>query len=139
MNLKLIRKYPASDCMIGELYVNDKFECYTCEDIERPLKIAGVTSIPRGFYEVIINFSERFQKPLPLLLKVPNYDGVRIHPGNTSADTEGCILPGKGKTKNSVTQSRDAFDVLFKKLNGVYQKEKIIIEVTGEKPFPYTA
>lgn len=131
MELKLIRKYPAADCVIGELYVNGKFECYTCEDIERPVKLAGVTAIPRGFYEVVITFSQRFQKPLPLLLNVPNYDGVRIHPGNTSADTEGCILPGKGKTKNSVTQSRDAFAVLFKKLDDAAKKEKIILEVTG--------
>jgi hypothetical protein len=131
MNLKLIRKYPASDCVIGELYVNDQFECYTCEDIERPVKLDGVTAIPRGNYEIVITFSERFQKLLPLLLNVPNYDGVRIHPGNTSADTEGCILPGKGKTENSVTQSRDAFAVLFPKLDAAAKKEKIFLEITG--------
>lgn len=131
MDLKLIRKYPATDCVIGELYVNGKFECYTLEDIERPLKIAGVTAIPRGHYEVVINFSARFKKPLPLLLNVPNYDGVRIHPGNASADTEGCILPGKTKTKNSVLQSRDAFNALFTKLKVAAGKEKIIIEITG--------
>lgn len=131
MDLKLIRKYPAADCVIGELYVNGKFECYTLEDIERPLKIAGVTAIPRGHYEIVINYSARFKKPLPLLLNVPNYDGVRIHSGNTSADTEGCILPGKTKTKNSVLQSRDAFNALFTKLQAAAGKEKIIIEITG--------
>lgn len=131
MNLKLIRKYPASDCMIGELYVNDKFECYTCEDVERPVKVAGLTAIPRGHYEIVITYSERFKKPLPLLLNVPNYSGVRIHPGNTSQDTEGCILPGKGKTKNSVTQSKDAFAVLFPKLDAAAKKEKIFLEITG--------
>jgi hypothetical protein len=131
MNLKLIRKYPDTDCIIGELYINDKFECYTCEDIERLVKVASVTAIPRGHYEVVITFSERFQKPLPLLLNVPNYSGVRIHPGNTSKDTEGCILPGKGKTKNTVTQSKDAFQVLFSKLEAAAKKEKIFIEITA--------
>lgn len=131
MELKLIRKYPDKECVIGELFVNGKFECYTCEDIERPVKLAGVTAIPRGHYEVVITFSQRFQKPLPLLLNVPNYDGVRIHPGNTAKDTEGCILPGKGKTKTSVTQSRDAFAALFKKLEDASKKEKIILEIVG--------
>ena len=131
MELKLIRKFPAPDCVIGELYVNGKFECYTCEDIERPVKLAGVTAIPRGHYEVVITYSERFKKQLPLLLNVPNFSGVRIHTGNTSKDTEGCILPGKGKTKNSVTQSRIAFDALFTKLKAAAVKEKIILEITG--------
>lgn len=131
MELKLIRKFPAPDCVIGEFYVNGKFECYTCEDIERPVKLAGVTAIPRGHYEVVITYSERFKKQLPLLLNVPNYSGVRIHPGNTSKDTEGCILPGKGKTKNAVTQSRLAFDALFTKLKAAAVKEKIILEITG--------
>ena len=131
MNLKLIRKYPNVDCVIGELYVNNKLECYTCEDIERPVKIHGVTAIPRGIYEVVITYSDRFKKPLPLLLNVPNYEGVRIHPGNTAADTEGCILPGKGKTLNSVTQSVEAFSALFAKLDLASKKEKIYIEIKG--------
>jgi hypothetical protein len=136
MNLKLIRKYPAPDCIIGELYVNDTFECYTLEDIERPVKLAGVTAIPRGHYEVVITFSARFKKLLPLLLNVANFDGVRIHSGNTSADTEGCVLVGKTRTKTSVLQSRDAFASLFKKLQAAAVKEKIILEVTGTNPFP---
>lgn len=131
MNIKLIRKYPASDCVIGELYVNNQFECYTCEDIERPVKIAGVTAIPRGIYEVVITYSDRFKRLLPLLMNVPNYEGVRIHPGNTAADTEGCILPGSGKTQNSVTHSVDAFNILYSKIELAAKTEKIFIEVKG--------
>ena len=131
MNLKLIRKFPADECVIGELYVNNKFECYTCEDIERAVKIAGVTAIPRGIYEVVITFSDRFKRPLPLLVNVPNYAGIRIHPGNTAADTEGCILPGKERTTNSVLQSVDAFSALFAKLELAAKSEKIFIEIKG--------
>ena len=131
MNLKLIRKFPADECVIGELYVNNKFECYTCEDIERAVKIAGVTAIPRGIYEVVITFSERFKKPMPLLVNVPNYAGVRIHPGNTAADTEGCILPGKERTATGVLQSVDAFSALFVKLELAAKSEKIFIEIKG--------
>jgi len=136
MNLKLIRRYPSADCVIGELFVNNVFECYTCEDVERPVKIAGVTAIPRGIYEVVITYSERFKKPLPLLLNVPGYEGIRIHPGNTAADTEGCILPGKEKSATSVSQSVAAFTELFEKLQFAVKTEKIYIEVKGTYDVP---
>jgi hypothetical protein len=133
MELTLIRKSPAADCVIGELFVNGAFECYTLEDVERPLKIAGMTAIPRGHYEVIIDFSARFKKQMPRLLNVPGYEGIRIHSGNTSADTEGCILVGTAKTKNSVTSSRIAYNALFPKLQAATKKEKIIIEIRGDR------
>jgi hypothetical protein len=131
MDLKLIRKFPSTNCVIGELYVNGVFECYTLEDIERPLKIAGLTAIPRGHYEVIIDFSARFKKQMPRLLNVPGFEGVRIHSGNTSADTEGCILVGKTKSKDAIAQSRDAYNALMPKLQKATLTEKIIIEITG--------
>jgi hypothetical protein len=136
MNLKLIRKFPGKDCIMGELYVNDQFECFTLEDIERPFKIAGVTAIPRGFYKIVITFSARFKKPLPLLLEVPDFDGVRIHSGNTSENTEGCILVGKIKKQNSIEESRLAFNTLFPKLELASQTEKIFIEITGDPAMP---
>ncbi|HXC06995.1 MAG TPA: DUF5675 family protein [Bacteroidia bacterium] len=131
MNIKLLRKYPGTDCVIGELYINNVFECFTCEDVERDVKIPGETAIPRGIYEVVITFSARFKRPLPLLLNVPGYEGIRIHPGNTAADTEGCLLPGKGRTPNSVTQSTDAFNALYAKIEAATAKEKIFIEIKG--------
>jgi len=79
----------------------------------------------------VITFSERFQKPLTLLLNVPNYTGLRIHPGNNAANTDGCILPGKGKTINSITHSQDAFADLFQKLDAASKVEKIFLEITG--------
>jgi hypothetical protein len=95
MELKVLRKELTARSTIGELHVDGKFECFTLEDAVRPVKIKGVTAIPAGAYEVVVNFSQRFQRPLPLLLNVPNFDGVRIHAGNTDADTEGCPLVGK--------------------------------------------
>jgi hypothetical protein len=132
MELKLVRKELTDACTIGELFVNGVFECYTLEDKVRPVKIKGETAIPTGHYEVIVSFSSRFKKPLPLLVNVPNFDGIRIHPGNTKKDTEGCILVGQKKTKNSVLNSRAAFDVLFQKIEAAAKTEKIFIEITQE-------
>ena len=53
---------------------------------------------------------------LPLLLNVPEFEGVRIHSGNSNHDTEGCILVGKTRSKDFIGQSRKAFDTLFEKM-----------------------
>ena len=81
MELRIKRTDFSDQSTIGELSVNGQFECYTLEDKVRPEKIAGKTAILAGRYEVVISFSQRFQRPLPLLLKVPNFEGIRIHPG----------------------------------------------------------
>jgi hypothetical protein len=129
MELQVKRTDFSEESTIGELWVNGGFECYTLEDKVRPVKIAGKTAIPSGRYEVIINFSQRFQKQLPLLLNVPNFEGVRIHPGNTAANTEGCILVGETKTENFVGESRWAFNRLFEKLKAASETEKIFMEI----------
>ena len=129
MDLMLRREPSGEDFTRGELTVNGSFECFTLEDKVRPVKIKGITAIPAGAYEVVVTFSERFKRPLPLLLNVPNFDGIRIHPGNTSRDTEGCILVGQKRTKDSVQLSRAAFDVLFAKIAQAATREKIFIEI----------
>jgi hypothetical protein len=131
MNLKLERKIFTEQSTIGELSVNGKFQCFTLEDKVRAVKIHGKTAIPQGIYEVVITFSDRFKKPLPLLLNVPNYAGVRIHSGNTAADTEGCILVGTSKAADFVGGSRVAFKALFDKIQAALKKEKIFFQITG--------
>jgi hypothetical protein len=116
MELDLRRVELSAICTIGELYVDGEFECYTLEDAVRDRKIPGETAIPPGRYQVVLNWSPRFKRILPLLVDVPGFEGVRIHPGNTAADTEGCILVGRVRGASAVFQSRDAFDALFLKL-----------------------
>ena len=129
MELRVERTDFSETSTIGKLYVDDQFECYTLEDKVRPVKIKGKTAIPAGRYEVIINFSQRFGRMLPLFLNVPNFEGVRIHPGNTAADTEGCILVGETKDAEFIGQSKLAFEGLFNKLKTASESEKIFIEI----------
>jgi hypothetical protein len=116
MKLLLKRLHRTENSTIGELYVNGKFECYTLEDVEREVKIKSETAIPKGTYKIIINQSNRFKRLLPLLLNVPNFEGVRIHSGNTNHNTEGCVLVGTTRSKDFIGNSRIAFNKLFKKM-----------------------
>ena len=135
MKLLLIRDPAGDKCTHGKLYVNGVFECFTLEDKDRKLeaggeKVYGGTAIPRGTYEVIINFSQRFKRDMPLLLNVPGYSGVRIHAGNTAEDTEGCVLVGSARGDQCVRNSRVAFGKLFDQLDEAYAaNEAITLEV----------
>ena len=126
MNLTLIRGESTKHSTPGKLYVNGKFECYTLEDVLRPEKIKGETAIDAGTYKVIIDRSNRFKRLLPLLLNVPNFSGVRIHPGNSDQDTEGCILVGDSPATDYLGVSRVAFNRLFSKMQAALKDDESI-------------
>lgn len=138
LSLKLIRNIYTRNSTIGDLSVNGKFECFVLEDPVRPEKIAGITAIPAGTYSVVITRSPKFGRDLPLLEDVPGFEGIRIHPGNSAADTEGCLLPGRTRAMDFVGESRAAFGALFDQLKQAQAKgESIQIEITesGASPF----
>ena len=121
MLLTLDRQPSWRDTTLGLLWVGGAFQCYALEDqVRHGAKIPGVTAIPAGRYRVDITWSPRFGRRLPVLLDVPGFDGVRIHPGNTAADTEGCILVGLGSdtVEPRITQSRAALELLMDRLAG---------------------
>ena len=68
-------------------------------------KIKGSSAIPEGRYAVVISWSPKMQKWLPILLGVPMFEGIRIHAGNTANDTEGCILVGENRKVGMVLNS----------------------------------
>lgn len=134
MELKLLRKYSKPSYTIGHLYIDGKYFCDTLEDTVRDLvkekKVKGRTAIPAGRYRVILNWSQRFGKPLPLLLDVPHFEGIRIHAGNTAKDTEGCILVGRNTQPGTLTESKVTMQDLMQLLTSANNRgEEIWITV----------
>lgn len=139
-----VRRHKSKDgATLGELFVNGKFECYTVEDEIREVKgltvqqykVPGKTAIPAGTYDVILSLSNRFKTVLPEILNVEGFTGVRIHPGNSAKDTEGCLLTGQliDDKQMMVGKSVAAFNVLFLKLDAAWKgKDAITITYINE-------
>ena len=141
MNITLNRIAKKAKYTIGKLYINDKYFCDTLEDTDRGLtqsmteqqigskKVYGETAIPTGTYRIIISYSNKFKKQMPLLLNIPGFAGIRIHSGNTEKDSLGCILVGKNKSVGKVLESRDTYSKLFSILQEANKKETIKITI----------
>ena len=138
MKILLKRKFNKGDFTEGKLFVNGQFECYTVEDRDRHLENAGIkidgkTAIPKGTYKVTISMSTRFKKFLIEVLNVPQFKGVRIHSGNSSKDTEGCIIVGSVNNSDNddwVGGSKTAYEALHNKVKkALSNNEEVWIEV----------
>jgi hypothetical protein len=118
MKLQLLRDTFGESFTLGKLTVNDADFCDTLEDqVRTGPKVPHETAIPDGTYKVILDMSTRFKRVMPHVLDVPGFDGIRIHSGNTDADTEGCILVGKRTGKGDfIGESRATFETLLSKL-----------------------
>ena len=127
MELILERIAKRKTYTIGRLYIReqvmdeyrpgteDRYFCDTLEPTWRDYangayKVKGRSAIPEGRYAVVISFSPKFKAWLPILLGGPEFNrkwqGIRIHAGNCSEDTEGCILVGKNREVGKVLDSR---------------------------------
>lgn len=139
MRITLVRIANRPTYCIGKLYIDGVYQCDVIEDTDRGLddkmkeseilkkKIKGQTAIPTGVYPVVITYSPKYKKPMPLIDKVKGYSGIRIHSGNTAKDTEGCLIVGKNKEVGKVLESRKTYNALFKILTET--KERIIIDI----------
>ena len=127
MELILERIAKRKTYTIGRLYIRrqvideylpgteDQYFCDTLEPTWRDYangayKVKGRSAIPEGRYAVVISYSPKFKQWLPILLGGPEFNrkwqGIRIHAGNCSEDTEGCILVGKNREVGKVLDSR---------------------------------
>ena len=100
--LTLVRYTRTDEAILGSLYLNGVFVCYTLENAAK--------AIPFGMYAVQNSKSPKFKRELPLLhnARVPSSRGIRIHRGNTANDSQGCVLVGMGRNGDSLTESTPA-------------------------------
>ena len=141
MELLLERKWIKDKYTIGNLYVDGVFFCNILEDKVVDLnkngtfdcgefKIKGHTAIPYGTYEVDVTYSPKFKRELPIIMNVPNFEGIRIHRGNTIKDTSGCLLTGENKERGKVINSTKYETELINKIKkAIAKKEKITIKI----------
>lgn len=125
MEILLIRNVRADDYTEGRMLFNGKPVCDTIEDRDRDVnrngrldgnevKVYGETAIPNGRYRVTLDFSPKFSprysgKRIPFIHDVPGFQGVRIHTGNTSKDSLGCIIVGVRAGAGLVGNSKVTF------------------------------
>ena len=123
---------------IGELFLDGIHECWSLEDEIREIsgkpvtewKVDGKTAIPAGKYRIAMTTSPRFGRVLPLVMNVPGFTGVRIHSGNTAADTDGCLLVGEEAQETAVTRSKEALLELMAAVDmAIEGGEQVWIEV----------
>jgi hypothetical protein len=144
MLLDLNRFTEIKDATIGILTIDDQFECFTLEDVERKKKIAAVTAIPCGTYPVKLTHSNKFTKKykslglgelVPLLIGVPNYEGIRIHMGRNARWSEGCILVGRWDTKHGaeISDSYEVYKKLHERLSAATGEIRITVRSTTGK------
>lgn len=134
MEIKLTRIARQKEYTIGRMEIDGNYVCDTLEPIWRNLaggarKLKGKTAIPEGRYALVVTLSPKFGKWLPLLLGVPYFSGIRIHSGNTAADTEGCILVGQNLKKGMVLNSRIALSRIMKILDSRKAGEPAFITI----------
>lgn len=117
MNITLKRTAKEANYTIGQLYVDGEYLCDTLEpkfrNLKKEKKVPGRTAIPAGTYRILITKSYRFRRWLPLLMDVPQFQGIRIHAGNYPQDTQGCILVGWNRKRGMVVNSRTALQQLM--------------------------
>lgn len=152
MKLKIDRNWKAETYTIDALFINGVRFCEMVEDKDRGLnsgmplaeinakKVYGETAIPTGTYKVILSYSNKFKNKtwakkygglVPELVEVKGFSGVRIHPGNTAADSLGCLLIGENKIKGGVINSQKRYYELMDKylVPAWSRKEEITITI----------
>ena len=152
MKLTLKRRYTAQTYTIGTLSIDGVPFCDALEDTDRGLhvgmtskeikanKVPGKTAIPKGVYTVNMNTvsprlkNKSYAKPyggiVPRLEAVPGFVGVLIHPGNSSDDTDGCILVGRNTVVGGLTESKKTYLKLMNMLVAARDRgETITIEI----------
>lgn len=138
------RKFKKDTYTIGKMYIvnPDGSKVYIMDIVEdkdrgltqkdtlakiKTVKVYNETAIPSGRYEITMsvkspkfsNFTKypyykEYDGMLPRLLKVPGFEGILIHMGNSARSSAGCLIVGKNSIVGQVTESKKYFDILMK-------------------------
>jgi hypothetical protein len=144
MTIRIDRQWKKAEYTISKVYINGRYYgCNALEDTDRGLlqamqiaeiqkrKINGKTAIPRGYYDVKVTWSEKYQRNMPLVVDVPGFSGIRLHSGNSAKDTEGCILFGKNDKVGWISDSRYWTDKIYRLINTALAKGEKITLIVG--------
>lgn len=122
MNLKLKRHKFTDNSTIGTLTGMGEY-VYTLEDGKREHKVFGETCVPTGTYKLELRneggMTRRYAARYPWhrgmiwLRYVPMFEWIYIHVGNTSSDTNGCILVGMSEADDFIGSSRKAYELIY--------------------------
>jgi len=148
MYLTIIRYSTTDESTLGALLVNGNFACYTLEDPYHKQKIANHTRIPGGIYDIEFFYAGKLHKlygenypgihrGMLYIPRVPGFDGIMIHIGNTATDTSGCILLGDKANNNmlgagNIENSRSAYIRVYPRIAGIIAKGEKVRLLIGE-------
>lgn len=124
MTIRVVRELPLNGNTFGVVFVDDRFFGFSVEDelrekVGQPVatwKVKGETAIPAGRYLVALTNSPHFGRVTPELLNVPGFTGIRIHPGNSAKDSEGCLLVGFARETSAIRSSTIAVQQLQERI-----------------------
>lgn len=130
MNLYIFRDILTEHSTAGKLHIESAFYCYT---LELPIKdgLPG-SAIPEGTFPVSMRWSPKFGMNTPHIDNIPNRSLIEIHYGNTTADTNGCVLVGLTRSDNFIGRSRDAFTGLYPQIMKALGIGKVFLTVSKE-------
>lgn len=142
MKITVQRQPSQGGATIGKLSIDGEFACYTLEDEIREVegepvaswKIKGATAIPAGEYSVTLENSARFGADTLTINNVPGFVAIRMHAGNTSEDTEGCLLLGMAATGHSLQggTSRPAVALIKSQVQrALIEGQTVMIEISN--------
>lgn len=141
MKLELKRWVTLDKSTLGSFTVDEHFQCFSLEDPPNPIKVAGITGIPAGTYDIKLRtvgrvhteYAARFpeHRGMLWLQNVPDFQWVYLHCGNLPTDTDGCILLGDtlraaGRVDDSVQAYRRVYALV---LAAIDRGEPVTLEV----------